>query len=156
MKVGINTFKALKDGRILIEAGTKEEIDRIRTSINNKCGNELEAKIQVLRNPRLVIYNIPEEITLENATKTIREQNPEQQLEERDIIPKFIYRTKRNARNLVIEVTCHTRKQILNTRMKIGWVICRVEDYIHVNRCFNVLATDFFFQILAHLYLKCE
>jgi hypothetical protein len=34
MKVGINTFKALKDGRILIEAGSKEEIERIRDSIN--------------------------------------------------------------------------------------------------------------------------
>jgi hypothetical protein len=27
MKVGINTFKALKDGRILIETGSKEEIE---------------------------------------------------------------------------------------------------------------------------------
>ena len=137
MKVGISTFKALKDGRILIEAGSKEEIERISTNITEKCGREFEAKVQELRNPRLVIYNIPEDITLENATKTIHEQNSELQLEESDISAKFIYRTKRNTRNLVVEVKSNARKQILNTRLKMGWVICKADDYIHVNRCFK-------------------
>jgi len=27
-----------------------------------------------------------------------------------------------------------TRKQILNTRIKVRWVICNVGDYIHANR----------------------
>ena len=137
MKVGISTLKALKDGRILIEAGSKEEIERIRDSINEKCGKELVAKVQELRNPRIVLYNIPEDVTLDNASKIIREQNSELQLEESDIATKFIYRTKRNTRNIVIEVNSHTRKQILNTRMKIGWEICKAADYIHVNRCFK-------------------
>jgi len=57
-------------------------------------------------------------------------------LEERDITAKFMYRTKRNAGNLVTEVNL-TRKQILNTRMKICWVICNVDNYIHLNRCFK-------------------
>jgi hypothetical protein len=102
---------------------------------HRKCGKELEAKVQELKNPRLIMYNIPEDITLENATKTKREKNSELQLEQRDFIAKFIYRTKRNARNLVIGVNSHTRKQILNTRIKTGWVICKVDDYIHVNKC---------------------
>jgi hypothetical protein len=136
IKVGVSTFKALKDGRILIEVGSKEEINIIRTSIAEKCGKELKAKAQELRNPRVVIYDIPEDITLDNATQTIREQNSELQLEESDIISKFIYRTKRNTRNLVIEVNSHTRKKIMNSRTKTGWVICNVDDYIHVNRCF--------------------
>ena len=25
----------------------------------------------------------------------------------------------------------------MNTRMKIGWEICNVDDYIQVNRCFR-------------------
>jgi len=90
MKVGISTFKALKDDRILIEAGSKEDVEKISTSITEKCGKEREAKVQGLKNPRLVIYNIPEGITLENATKTIREQNSDLQLAERDILAKFI------------------------------------------------------------------
>ena len=90
MKVGISTCKALKDGRIMIEAGSKEERARIRDSITEKCGTELVAKVQELRNPRLVLYNIPEDVTLDNATKIIRERNSELQLEESDIATKFI------------------------------------------------------------------
>ena len=41
MKVGSSTFRALKDGRILIEVGSKEEIERIRDSITEKCGKGL-------------------------------------------------------------------------------------------------------------------
>jgi len=36
MNVGISIFKALKDGRILIELGNKEVIKRISTSITEK------------------------------------------------------------------------------------------------------------------------
>jgi hypothetical protein len=89
----------------LIEAGSKEEIEIIRDSITEKCGKELTAKVQELRNPRVVTYNIPGDITLDNATEIIREQNSELQLKERDITAKFIYRTKRNTRNLVIEMS---------------------------------------------------
>ena len=38
MKVGIRTLKSLKDGRILIEAGTKEEINKLSQTIQDKCG----------------------------------------------------------------------------------------------------------------------
>jgi hypothetical protein len=57
----------------LIETGSKEEIEKISTSITETCGKELEAKVQELRNPRLVIYNIPVGITIEYATKALRE-----------------------------------------------------------------------------------
>jgi hypothetical protein len=38
-------------------------------------------------------------------------------------------------------VNSHTRKQILNTRIKTGWVICKVDDYIHVKDAPNVADT---------------
>jgi hypothetical protein len=34
----------------LIEVGSKEEIERIRTGITENCRKELEAKVQELRN----------------------------------------------------------------------------------------------------------
>jgi hypothetical protein len=52
MKVGISAFRALKDGRILIETGSKEEIEKISTSITEKCGKELETKVQELKNSK--------------------------------------------------------------------------------------------------------
>ena len=42
MKVGIKTLKSLKDGRVLVEAGTTEEINKLSQTIQDKCGGELE------------------------------------------------------------------------------------------------------------------
>ena len=117
----------------MIEVRSNEEIEKRSTSNTENCGKGLEAKVQVLRNPRLLIYNIPEE----NATKTKRELNSELQLGECDNVAKFIYTMKRNTRNPVTDVSSHTREQIMNTRMKIGWVKCKVNDYIQVNRYFK-------------------
>ena len=43
IKVGINSLKSLKNGRVQIETSSKEEIEILTTDINEKCGGELEA-----------------------------------------------------------------------------------------------------------------
>jgi alpha-beta hydrolase superfamily lysophospholipase len=59
MKVGIRTLKSLKDGRVLIEAGTTEEINKLKQTIQEMCGGELEVVAPRLRKPRVVINNVP-------------------------------------------------------------------------------------------------
>ena len=66
MKVGVNSFKSLKGGRVLIEIGTSEEPNLLSSSMRDKCGNDLEVTASKLRNPRMVIYNVPQEINVEN------------------------------------------------------------------------------------------
>lgn len=39
--------------------------------------------------------------------------------------------------NLVIEVGPQARKKILQTKLKIGWEICAVDDYLVATRCYN-------------------
>ncbi|PSN46678.1 hypothetical protein C0J52_06387 [Blattella germanica] len=103
MKIGISTFKTLKDGRILIEASTKEEISLLSADINAKCGEELAVQVPQLRNPRLIIFNTPEDFSVEGAEETIIAQNPELELQKGDIIPKFRIKTKRGNYSLIIE-----------------------------------------------------
>jgi len=136
MKIGIRTFKGLKDGKVLIEADTKDDIEILNTQIRDKCGDRLEANVQKRRNPRIIVYNIPEEVTLENAVEIICAQN-ELALNKGDITPKFIFETKRKARNLVIELAPQTHRIMLQNKLKIGWMICSTADYIPVNRCFK-------------------
>ena len=62
MKVGVKSFKSLKDGRVLIETGTSEAANLLSSSIRDKCGNDLEVTVPKLRNPRMVIHNIPQDI----------------------------------------------------------------------------------------------
>jgi ribosomal protein L29 len=137
MKVGICALKSLWDGRVIMETKSKEELELLYTNINDKCSQLLEANIQKPRNPKLVIYNILEEISAENAEEIITTQNPELMLNAGEVQPKFTYRGKRNIKNLVIEVGPQTRQKIFNTKLKIGWHICNMRDYVVVNRCFK-------------------
>jgi len=130
-----------------METKSKEDIELLCTNINDKCSQLLEANIQKPRNPIIVIYNIPEEVNVENAEEIIQTQNPELMLNAGEIVPKFTYRGKRNAQNMVIEFGPQTRQKILSTKLKIGWCICNTRDYIVVKRCykcsrFNLKASD--------------
>jgi hypothetical protein len=111
MKVGICALKSLRDGRVILETKIKEDIELLCANTNDKCSQLLEANIQKNRNPRIVIYNIPEEFNAGNAEEIISTQNPELMLNAGEVVSKFTYRGKQNDMNMVIEVgPIHTRK----------------------------------------------
>jgi hypothetical protein len=122
IKVGITSIKFLRDGRVMIEASSKKEIETLGEKIGENCGEELEVNTQKLRKSRLVLLNILEDITLENVEETLTIQNPELDLKEGDIRAKFCYTTKRKTRNLVI--TMHT------------YII---HSYVHIYLCTYIL-----------------
>jgi hypothetical protein len=134
-KVGVKSFKSLKDGRVLIEIGTSEEPNLLSSSMRDKCWNDLEVTASKLRNPRVVIYNVLQEINVENLKETIMTQNLELGLIQGDIEAKFTYRTKRERINIVTDVCSCTRKKILHTKLKLGWLICSTDDYFVARRC---------------------
>ncbi|PSN55818.1 hypothetical protein C0J52_02471 [Blattella germanica] len=103
IRVGVNAMKSMRDGRIMIETGSKEEVEKLNTAIREKCCQQLETTIPKLWNPNLIIYNIPEELTIEGAEDTIISQDPELGLKNGDLKPKFIFTTRRKSRNLVVE-----------------------------------------------------
>ena len=149
MKVGVKSFKSLKDGRILIETGTSEKANLLSSSIRDKGGNDLEVTVPKLRNPRMVIHNVPQDINVENLEETIITQNPELGLIQGDIAAKFSFRTKQGRINMVIEVRSGTRKKFLHTKLKLGWLICRADDYLMARRRFKC-------SIFNHRYQDCR
>jgi len=54
MRIGIRTFKILRNGQDLIEAGCREELVLLNSQIHDKCGSQFEINIQQLRNPRII------------------------------------------------------------------------------------------------------
>jgi hypothetical protein len=137
MKEGVKSFKSLKDGRVLIETGTSEEVNLLSATMRDKCGNELEVSVPKLRNPRLVVYNVPQDIKVENLEEKLLTQNPELGFSQGEIEAKFLYRTKRGRVNLVIEVCSGVRKKLLHSKLKLGWLICSTDDYLVARRCFK-------------------
>ena len=137
IKVGINAFKTLNSGRVLIETKSKEETEALDNEIQAKCGGDLEINIHTLRKPRLIILNVPEDISTTNIEDSILMQNPDLNLKKGEVAAKFSYVTKKMNRNLVVEVGADTRKTLLHRKIKLGWQICRIEDYLVATRCFK-------------------
>ena len=118
MKIGIRKFMGLQKGKVLIEADTDEVL---QDQITCKCGDKLETHMQKRRKPRMIIFNIPDEITMDNAADIICEQNPELTLKNADITTKFITKNKRNSRNLIIEVDTKTYRVMKQIKLKMAW-----------------------------------
>jgi hypothetical protein len=62
---------------------------------------------------------------------------------------KFAYTTKNKNRNLVIELEAMIRKLRLQSKIKLGWQLCKAEDYVAVTRCFKCLRYN-------HGYRECK
>ena len=62
---------------MLIEVGSVEETKLLSAEINAKCDEALEANVPILRKPRLIIRNIPQNMTVEGFEETLLPQNPE-------------------------------------------------------------------------------
>ena len=77
IKVGIKTVKSIRDMGLIIETDSEEERNILSTEISNKLGETLDISQHKLRKPRLIIYSVPEEITVENVGDVISAQNPE-------------------------------------------------------------------------------
>ena len=91
MKVGIIALETLKNRQLLIESEKKSELEEVCKKINEVCGEELESYMPTLKNPRIIVVSIPEDITSENVAQAIVLQNSDLNLSENEIKPKFVF-----------------------------------------------------------------
>jgi hypothetical protein len=70
MKVDVKSLKSLRDGRVLIEVGSVDETKLLSADINAKCGEALEANVPISSKPRLIMRNIPQDMTVEGFEET--------------------------------------------------------------------------------------
>jgi len=81
-RVRISALKTLKNSQLLIESEKKSELEEVCKKINEICGEELESYMPTLKNPRIIVFNVPEDIISENAAETIVLRNSEFNLNE--------------------------------------------------------------------------
>ena len=137
IKVGIKAVKTIRDRCLIIETESEEESNILYTEIRNKLGEKVDINQNKLRNPRIIIYSVPEETTVANIGATIMAQNPAIITNDETIEAKFRFKNKSGRYNIVMEVGPQTRKQILQTKLKIGWNICKAADYLVPTRCYK-------------------
>jgi len=120
IRVGIKAVKTIRDRGLVIETGSEEERNILSTEISNKLGERLDIIQHKLRKPGLIIYSVPDEITTEYVGVIIRAQNPKVLTNDENIEAKYRFKNKRGRYNIVMEVGPQTRKQLLQTKLKIG------------------------------------
>jgi len=135
--VGINDFKTLKNGQLQIESERKNDLENICVKINEVCGEEFVSYTTSLKSTRLIVFNVPKYITSENAAQAIVLQNPELNLKENEIKPKFLFENRKKHKNLVIVVNSENRKFLVDRKLIVGWHACYSAHYVSVTRCYK-------------------
>jgi hypothetical protein len=64
--------------------------------------------------PRLIIYNVPNEITTENVVAIIRTQNTELLTNGKDTEAKYMFKNRKRRHNIVVEISSLIRKKFYN------------------------------------------
>ena len=54
-----------------------------------------------------------------------------------EVAARFKFRTKGGELNMVVEVDSEMRKKLLQTKLKMGRLICSVGDYLVAKECYN-------------------
>jgi chaperonin GroEL (HSP60 family) len=93
--------------------------------------------MQTLKNPRVIVFNVPEDITSENTAQAIVLQNSELNLNEDEIKPKFAFEDRKKHKNLVTEVNSEIRKRLVDRKLKTGWHVCNSSDYLSIMHCYK-------------------
>jgi len=114
----------------------------------------LKARVVGPRNPRLIMYDVPREVTIECIRKCLVLQNGFATLEERlnsEFMLSFLKGPRSSPRvNYVVEVSPAIRNELLKLgRVFIEFSSCRVEDFCMVSRCFKC-------QGLGHVAKTCR
>ena len=58
-------------------------------------------------------------------------------VENEGITTRYPFKDKRKAYNLVINVNSTKRMKFSWKKLKLGWNMCNVDDYININRCYK-------------------
>ena len=92
----------------------------------------MEVNNHKLRKPRLIILSVPDDISTTNIEDSILMQTPDLNLERGDIAAKLSYVMKK-----MNQLSCGSGGRILvHRKIKLGWQISRIEDYLVATTCF--------------------
>lgn len=138
--VGITKMKKVTKGAIVVGCENKSQAEKLKQEVVKDMGEKYEVQAPKKRKLKMKIFDIDkEECEYEqNFWEKIVDQNG---LEKNTIEGKIVYKAaKANSKKMAViaEVNNGTREKFLQMeKLKIGWNICKVQDYVGILRCFK-------------------
>jgi len=138
MGIGINKVKNISNNSVIIECDSLTDINKICQEINKDSDKTIKASIVSKYDPRVIIFNCPDELDKNNALDIIKNQNSELFREDSKAIIKYVGHTKRkHTKFLVLEIDPATRKKLITNKIKMSWNVGHCADYVNIPRCFK-------------------
>ncbi|CAB0044063.1 unnamed protein product [Trichogramma brassicae] len=137
-KIHIRNCRPTKSGAIMIETNTVDDMTRLMSSTKiSEAGLRVQKQVDWL--PKMIIYDVPTELTETSLKAALTEQNEELSEPEIRFEPKFRLGPKdTSVVHWVIELSPEFRNKV--TKMKglfLGWQRCRIKDYRRLSRCYK-------------------
>lgn len=138
--VGITRMKKVKGGAVIVGCENRVQAEKLKQEVVKDLGKKYEIQVPKKRKPKVKIFDVDNE-DCENEKifwETIEEQN---EMQKNTLEGKIIRKvTKANFKKTVViaEVNTETRQKFMQMeKLKIGWNICKVQDYIGIIRCYK-------------------
>lgn len=137
LKIGINSFKRIHEGKIAIACDNTNDLKKLQGEIDQKLGNQLDTVVSKRVNPKIKITGLNVEIERNQLKTCIINQNRYINGQNAILDVKSIYKGK-YAYTAIMEVDGESFNEIMKRGiLKIEWSICKVFEYVNIMRCFK-------------------
>ncbi|KAF8784070.1 hypothetical protein HNY73_011700 [Argiope bruennichi] len=133
--VKVKSVRRIQKGGLAITCQREEDLQKLTETLKEKetITENITTKRPGMRHPSIIIYNIPNNVPMEDIQKAIRAQteNPE------DLKLRFKMRgQKRRHSPLILEAPSETFHRLKNLRrIAINWEMFHLREFHHVKRC---------------------
>lgn len=128
------TFAA-KNGTVIIKCKNKNDIESTKKILNEEIGNKYSVEEETMKNPRLKIVGVQNNMNLDELESDIQKRN----FQGRDAQCKIIhvFQNKDRSKNVLVEVSREMYVDVTNNNRKIfiGHQSCHAYDDFNVQPC---------------------
>lgn len=136
MGVQVRAVRSIRDGGLAIETATREQMEKVKAAplLKDKGFKVQEPRV---RGPKVLIYDVPEDIKEEALASTIWGQNFADDVDQDQFVKGFkVVRRAKSSANITAECSGEVRNLLRGKgRIFVGWGCCRVVDFVFPLRC---------------------
>ena len=135
----ISNFRNGKDGTVIVECASKENIEVVKNDIEGNLGESYTAVVPIPPVPRLKVMGMSDQYSSDDFIDLLKSQNEAITIDKVKVISAFENpRFKYNKFNVVIEVDKDSYNSLLTAKkVNVGWDRCHIIPAINVLRCFK-------------------
>lgn len=138
--IGVTKMKKVTNGAVVVGCENKVQADKLKEKVEQDLGNRYVIHEPRKKKPKIKIYDVDKEDSdgKQEFWRKIEEQNG---FKRNMIKGKILHRTvgtREKGITILAEMDDEASEKLLNLgKLKIGWKLCKVQEYIGLLRCFK-------------------